>query len=75
MMRHRLLDLSNSHLEEFQLRQIFRDFDMNQSGTITLDELAAMCARLGISVERKYLMALLCVLDTNKSGMLEFEEF
>lgn len=75
MMRHRLLDLSNSHLEEFQLRQIFRDFDTNQSGTITIDELAAMCAKLGICVERKYLMALLKVLDTNKSGMLEFEEF
>ena len=40
-----------------------------------MDELAAMCARLGISVERRYLMALLSALDTNKSGMLEFEEF
>jgi len=75
MMRHRLLDISNSSQEEYMLRKIFKDFDTNQSGTLTVDELAAMCAKLGISVERKYLMALLKALDTNKSGMLEFEEF
>ena len=40
-----------------------------------MDELAAMTAKLGISVERKFLNGMLRELDTNKSGMLEFEEF
>ena len=48
---------------------------MNGSGTITIDEMAAMMAKLGISVERKYINALIRELDVNKSGMLEFEEF
>jgi Ca2+-binding EF-hand superfamily protein len=37
------------------LRKIFKDFDMNQSGTITIDEMTAMLAKLGISVERMYI--------------------
>lgn len=57
------------------LRKIFKDFDTNENGTITIDELDAMMAKLGISVERKYINAMMRELDTNKSGMLEFEEF
>lgn len=40
-----------------------------------MDELAAMLANLGISVERRYLTALMNHLDTNKSGGIEFDEF
>lgn len=67
--------ISNSSQEEFVLRKIFKDFDTNNSGTLTIDEMAAMLAKLGISVERKYISAMIKVLDTNKTGMLEFEEF
>jgi Ca2+-binding EF-hand superfamily protein len=75
MMRQRLQVISNNSQEEFVLRKIFKDFDTNQSGTLTVDEMAAMLAKLGISVERKYITAMVKTLDTNKSGMLEFEEF
>jgi Ca2+-binding EF-hand superfamily protein len=75
MMRQRLLMISNSSQEEFVLRKIFKDFDSNGSGTITIDELGAMLAKLQISVERKYISAMIKVLDKNNSGMLEFEEF
>jgi Ca2+-binding EF-hand superfamily protein len=75
MMRQRLMVFSNNSQEEFVLRKIFKDFDTNNSGTLTIDELAAMMAKLGISVERKYISAMIKVLDTNNSGMLEFEEF
>ena len=34
-----------------------------------------MLAKLSLSVERKYIMAMLNKLDTNGSGVLEFEEF
>jgi Ca2+-binding EF-hand superfamily protein len=57
------------------LRKIFKDFDSNGSGSITIDELLAMLAKLGISVERKYANGMMKELDQNKTGMLEFEEF
>ncbi len=75
LMRTRLLDMSNNSQEEYVLKKLFKDFDSNESGTITVDELAAMMAKLGISVERKYLNSLLKTLDVNNSGMLEYEEF
>lgn len=75
MMRQRLITLSNSSQEEYMLRKIFQQFDLNQSGSITNDELAGLLAKLGISVERKYLVAMIEVLDSNKSGAIEFEEF
>jgi len=42
---------------------------------LTMDELAALLAKLEISVERKYLSAIIRALDTNESGAVEFEEF
>jgi Ca2+-binding EF-hand superfamily protein len=50
------------------LRKIFKDFDTNGSGAITLDELTAMLAKLGISVERKFVNGLMKALDENKTG-------
>lgn len=73
--RLRLLEMSNHSLEEYVLRKIFNDFDSNHSGTLTIDELAAMMATLKLSVERKYLAAILKIIDTNNSGAIEFEEF
>jgi Ca2+-binding EF-hand superfamily protein len=55
MVRQRLRTLSNNTEEEYKLRQIFKQFDLNNSGTITIEELAAMLAKLGIQVERKYI--------------------
>jgi Ca2+-binding EF-hand superfamily protein len=75
MLRQRLITLSKNSYEEFTLRTIFKQFDFNQSGTITIDELAAMLAKLGIMVERKYIQAMMKKLDTNHSGVIEFEEF
>jgi Ca2+-binding EF-hand superfamily protein len=75
LMRQRLITIANGQQEEYKLKQIFEQFDTNKSGTITVDELAALMASLKISCERKYLMALLRELDSNNSGMLEFEEF
>ena len=61
--------------DEYMLRKLFKDFDMNKSGVLTIDELQAMLFKLEIAVERKYLMALLKRFDLNKSGTIEFEEF
>ena len=73
--RLRLLTMSNESTEEFVLRKIFANFDSNDSGTITIDELAAMIASLKLSCERKFLFGIFKVIDTNNSGGIEFEEF
>ena len=75
MLRQRLLTLTAKSYEEFTLRKIFKQFDLNNSNTITLDELAAMLAKLGISVDRKFLVGMMKKLDTNGTGVIEFDEF
>lgn len=74
MVRLKLQNYSKTQ-DEYMLRKIFKDFDTNKSGFLTVDELQAMLFKMGISVERKYLMALFKSFDTNKSGTIEFEEF
>ena len=58
-MRHKLLDFSNNCTEELNLRNIFREFDTNENGVLTADELSAMLVKLQISVDRRYISALL----------------
>lgn len=69
------MEMFNNSTEEFVLRKIFANFDSNDSGTITIDELAAMIANLKLSCERKFLYGIFKLIDTNNSGGIEFEEF
>ncbi len=57
------------------LRNVFREFDANENGVLTSDELSALLVRLQISAERKYLTALLNKFDRNGNGVIEFDEF
>lgn len=75
MLRQRLMVLSNNSDEEFQLRKIFNSFDTDRSGSISADDFAAMLAKLGISVERKYIEATLKKIDHKGQGVIEFDEF
>jgi Ca2+-binding EF-hand superfamily protein len=75
MTRQRLLMLSNNTEEEFKLRSIFKQFDLNHSGGISILELAAMLAKLGIVVDQKYIEAMHAQIDTNRNGLIDFEEF
>jgi hypothetical protein len=54
-LRHKLLDFSNNSQDEYVLRGVFKEFDTNNSGTLTADELTNMFAKLQISVDRKYI--------------------
>jgi Ca2+-binding EF-hand superfamily protein len=67
--------LSNNTEEEFKLRTIFKQFDLNQSGGISVIELAAMLAKLGVLVDNKYIEAMFKQIDTNNNGIIEFSEF
>jgi|LauGreDrversion4_2_1035121.scaffolds.fasta_scaffold283006_2 Ca2+-binding EF-hand superfamily protein len=67
--------LSNNTEEEFKLRTIFKQFDLNQSGGISVIELAALLAKLGVLVDNKYIEAMFKQIDTNNNGIIEFSEF
>ena len=75
LMRHRLTTISNNSQEEYVLREIFRTYDTDKSGALTINEMAGLLAKLGISVQEKELLALMREMDTNSSGVIEFEEF
>ncbi len=76
LMRQKLQDFSKQgHSDEYVLRDVFKLFDTNKSGDLTIDELWNMMAKLGISCERKYVQALFRKFDENNNGVIEFEEF
>jgi len=75
LIRQRLLTMSNSSSDEYILLQIFSSFDTNDSGNITIDELAGMVAKLKLSVERKYLNGVMKRIDSDNNGAIEFNEF
>ena len=57
------------------LKKIFSDFDLNGKGTLTIDEVTNLIAKLRISVERKFIYPFFKIVDANNSGTIEFEEF
>jgi len=57
------------------LKKVFNDFDLNQSGNLTIDEVTNLIAKLKISVERKYVYPFFKVVDVDNSGGIEYEEF
>ena len=75
LMRHRLTTIANNCQEEYVLRDIFRTFDTDKSGSLSINEMAGLLAKLGVACSDKELVALMREMDTNKSGVIEFEEF
>lgn len=57
------------------MRKIFSDFDLNQSGHLTIDEMTNLIAKLKISVERRFVYPFFKKLDLNNSGAIEYPEF
>lgn len=57
------------------MRDIFRTFDTDKSGCLSINEMAGLLAKLGVACSDKELVALMREMDTNKSGVIEFEEF
>ena len=74
-LRLKLRTMANQSSEEFVLRNIFKDFDVDQSGNLTINEFIGILNKLGISCDRKYISALFKKFDTNGNGLIEFEEF
>ena len=71
--RPRVLELARN--DPKLLKKVFSDFDLNQSGHLTIDELTNMIAKLKISVERKFVYPFFKIIDADNSGGIEFAEF
>ena len=54
---------------------MFRNFDRDNSGSLSLNELAGLLAELGVAVNENELIAMMKVIDTSKNGVIEFDEF
>jgi Ca2+-binding EF-hand superfamily protein len=74
-MRSQLIIKSNKSFEEYTLRNIFRSFDMDSNGVLSVSEIRGLCSSLGICATDSELNALFRRLDKNQSGVIEFEEF
>ena len=74
--RHNLVKFGSArHSEEYLLRELFRQFDRDSNGNLTLTELKGMLQMINITADEAHLQAFLNKLDTNGNGVLEFEEF
>ncbi len=71
--RARILELAKN--DPKLIRKIFRDFDLNQTDSLTVDEVTNMVAKLKISVERKYIYPFFKIVDADNSGGIEYPEF
>lgn len=56
-------------------RQTFNDFDADESGSVELHELVAMCAAMDMHVGKKKLKVLMNKVDRDGSGSIDFVEF
>ena len=66
---------TETHTEEFVLRELFREHDRDSNGVLSKVEIRAMLEKLNINAADKYLDALVGMMDSNKNGVIEFEEF
>jgi hypothetical protein len=64
---------TEEELDAFQM--LFNDFDLDNNGTIDLDELNHALARMGRSVPRTTVRQLLQDVDLDGSGTVNFDEF
>ena len=66
---------SERHSEEFVLRELFRNFDRDSNGKLTLTELKGVLLKMDLTANEDIMQALLNKIDINKNGLIEFEEF
>lgn len=74
--RHNLLKYGNQrHTEEFLLRELFRDFDRQNTGFLSVNELREMLFKINLSADDRFMEALLNKFEQREPGLVEFEEF
>jgi len=73
--KEQLVTLLGDHNSETDILKLFGDFDLTQTGTITIDEFANMLAKLQIAVDRKYLRGIFRCINVSHSGTIVDQEF
>ncbi|CAG9530181.1 unnamed protein product [Cercopithifilaria johnstoni] len=66
---------TNDMLKEEDLREIFKEFDMNGDGCIQKDELNALMVKIGQRPTDDELNAMFNAADKDKDGNIDFDEF
>jgi len=69
------LALKQKPMSRKQVMSIFSHFDTDCSGAIDRDEFRAMAATMDLHMEGKDIDAVFTVVDLDKNGTIEFEEF
>ena len=75
MFRQKLMFKSNYNQDEFTLRNLFRNFDLDRNGVLTEVELSGLASKLGLEITGDELQAVFERIDLNGNGKLEFDEF
>ena len=64
-LRSKLILKSNKSIEEYTLRNIFRSFDMDSNGVLSVSEVRGLASALGVKATDSELNALFVRLDKN----------
>ena len=64
-LRSKLILKSNKSIEEYTLRNIFRSFDMNSNGVLSVSEVRGLASALGVQATDSELNALFVRLNKN----------
>jgi len=59
---------------ESGIDNIFKQYDKDRTGLITINELNALCLGVGVPLERKYTMRIMKALDADGSNTISLEE-
>jgi len=59
---------------ETGIDNIFRQYDKDKTGMITINELNSLCLGVGVPLERKYTMRIMAALDADGSHQISLEE-
>ena len=63
------------HHTDEELQQLFKDFDADGSGTVSVDELDSVARQVGVDIPREELLRLVQQVDEDNSGELGLNEF
>jgi hypothetical protein len=67
------IDISNK--ERAKIRSIFKELDKDGSGALGIDELYSPLLALGLVENKDQVKEMMAKVDTNGSGLIEFDEF